>query len=314
MKIKSIFGSLLVGSALVLAACGNDSDSSSQSKASEEKLEEFVIAYLPQEGSEAKAALDEKFEVALEEILGVDVSSYQANSYNAAIEAMKNDKADLALLGPFSYIVAAERAGAEVLATIDAGQQSDGPMSVFVTAADSDINSLKDIKGKTMGFADPVSTSGHLMPKKYLIDELGVTLEDLETDGKFFKSVQFAGGHDKALIGAVNKQFDVAAVSAVIGDMLVENGVVKDGSYKVIGEVPSLHVGASGAFAIRGDHTDETKKKVQEFLINYDDEAYLNGLTGIKGAKLVEISDSEFDAFREVAEALNMSPEDLLAQ
>ncbi|WP_100401740.1 phosphate/phosphite/phosphonate ABC transporter substrate-binding protein [Bacillus sp. FJAT-42315] len=311
MKMKSILSSLMLGSALLLSACGDTK--SVDSSAKENNLEEFVIAYLPHESSDEKAELDEEFEKELEEELGVKVSSYQANSYNAAIEAMKNDKADLAFFGPFSYIFAAERAGAEALTTIDNAQQADKPLSIFVTAADSDINSLEDIKGKTMGFVDPVSTSGHLMPKKHLMDELGVTLEELETDGKFFKSVQFAGGHDKALIGAVNKQYDVAVVAKVKGDMLVDKQVVSEDSFKVIGEIPNLDAAGYGAFAIRGDHTDEMKNKVKQFLLSYD-ESYISKVTGFKGGELVEVDDSEFDAFREVAEALKMSPEDLLNQ
>lgn len=310
MKMKSILGSLLLGSALFLSACGDTKNVNSS--AEESNLKEFVIAYLPHENSQEKAELDKEFEVALEKELGVKVSSYQANSYNAAIEAMKNDKADLAYFGPFSYIVAAERAGAEALTTIDNSEKAGEPLSVFVTAADSSIHSLEDIKGKTMGFVDPVSTSGHLMPKKYLMDEFGVALEELETDGKFFKSVQFAGGHDKALIGAVNKQYDVAVVATVKADMLVEKQVVSKDSFKVIGEIPNIDTGY-GAFAIRGKHTEETKNKVKQFLLDYD-ESYISKVTGFKGGKLVEVDDSAFDAFREVAEALKMSPEDLLAQ
>lgn len=311
MKVKTILGSLLLGSALLLSACGDTKNVNSS--ADKNNLDEFVIAYLPHESSEEKAELDKDFEIELEEELGVKVSSYQANSYNAAIEAMKNDKADLAYFGPFSYIVAAERAGAEALTTIDNAQKADEPLSIFVTAADSEIDSLEDMKGKTMGFVDPVSTSGHLIPKKYLMDEFGVSLEDLETDGEFFKSVQFAGGHDKALIGAVNKQYDVAVVATVKGDMLVEKQVVSKDSFKIIGEVPNVDAGGYGAFAIRGNHTEETKDKVRQFLLNYD-ESYISKVTGFQGGKLVEVDDSEFDAFREVAEALKMSPEDLLAQ
>lgn len=311
MKMKSLLSSLLLGSVLLLSACGGKENVQSSPK--EKNMKEFVIAYLPHENSDEKAELDEEFENALEKELGVEVSSYRANSYNAAIEAMKNDKADLAYFGPFSYIVAAERAGAEALATVDSGQMTDAPMSVFVTAADSEIDSLADIKGKTMGFVDPVSTSGHLMPKKYIMDEFGVSLEELESDGKFFKGVQFAGGHDKALIGAVNKQFDVAVVAAVKADMLVDKQVVSKDSFKVIGEVPNIDVGGYGAFAIRGNHTEETKNTVKQFLLNYD-ESYIGKVTGFTGGKLVEVEDREFDAFREVAETLKMSPEDLLAQ
>ncbi|KOS63668.1 phosphate/phosphite/phosphonate ABC transporter substrate-binding protein [Lysinibacillus agricola] len=297
-KKSLLLSSMLVG-ALALAGCSG------------EKQDEFIIAYLPQENSEQKAKVDKAFEEDLEKILGMEVSSYQANSYNAAIEAMKNDKADLALFGAFSYIVASERAGAEALAGIKTDTSL--PMSVFITASDSDIESLEDLKGKTIGFADPVSTSGHLMPKSYLIESLGLTLEEVEKEGKFFKSINFAGGHDKAVIGVTNKQYDVATVSPGVLKMMEKNGVIKKDDYKIIEEVPTIEVGSGGAYAIRDNHSEETKNDVKEFLLTYDDPTYLEALTGSKDTKLVEVQDSDFDKFREVAESLNLSPEELLA-
>lgn len=278
-----------------------------------EEKESFVITYVPQESSEEKAKLDKAFEQQLEEILDVDVTSYHANSYNAAVEAMKNDKADLALFGAFSYIVAAERADAEVIAAINMAATEEQPISVFVVPAKSTMVTTADIKGKTIGFADPVSTSGHLMPKSYLMNELNVSLEDLETDGKFFKSAQFAGGHDKAIIGMINEQYDVAAVSPIILKKLVKSGMLEADSYKIIGEVPNLAVGSGGAYAIRGNHSDELKAKVKDFLLHGVEESYVKNIGG-DDAIIIDATDKDFDGFRKVAEDLKLSPEQLLKQ
>ncbi len=280
---------------------------------SKEEKESFVITYVPQESSEEKAKLDKAFEQQLEEILDVDVTSYHANSYNAAVEAMKNDKADLALFGAFSYIVAAERADAEVIAAINMAATEEQPISVFVVPAKSTMATTADIKGKTIGFADPVSTSGHLMPKSYLMNELNVSLEDLETDGKFFKSAQFAGGHDKAIIGMINEQYDVAAVSPIILKKLVKSGMLEADSYKIIGEVPNLAVGSGGAYAIRGNHSDELKAKVKDFLLHGVEESYVKNIGG-DDAIIIDATDKDFDGFRKVAEDLKLSPEQLLKQ
>lgn len=306
-KYKSFFLGSLLASALVLGGCSGEKSADAKGK-----LDEFVIAYLPQENSEQKAKVDQAFEEDLEEVLGVDVKSYQANSYNAAIEAMKNGKADLALFGAFSYIVASERAEAEALAAIET--DTTAPISVFITPKDSKIQSVEDLKGKTIGFADPVSTSGHLMPKAYLLDTLDITLEELEKEGGFFKSIQFAGGHDKAVIGVTNAQYDVAAVSPGVLRMMEQNGVIDKEMYNVIGEIPNIEVGSSGAFAIRGGHDSDLKEEVKQFLLNYDDPTYLEALTGNKDSKLLEVKDEDFDEFRKVADSLNLSPEELLSR
>ncbi|WP_382549496.1 phosphate/phosphite/phosphonate ABC transporter substrate-binding protein [Streptomyces sp. NPDC057131] len=165
-----------------------------------------AVAYLPQESDEQMQKTYSNFEKELSEKIGVKVEAYQANSYNAAIEAMKNNKADMAMFGPFSYIVAEERADAELIANLNNPELEGQAPSVIVVPKDSDIQTIADLEGKTIGFADPVSTTGHLLPKSTIVKELGIGVEELEKS--FFKSVQFSGGHDKALIGVVRVQYE----------------------------------------------------------------------------------------------------------
>ena len=86
----------------------------------------------------------------------------------------------------------------EPIAEVTLPALANQPASVIIVPKDSDIDSLDDLKGKTFGFVDPVSTTGHLLPKATFVKELGVTPEELGNG--FFKDYQFAGGHDKAVI------------------------------------------------------------------------------------------------------------------
>ncbi|TYP72043.1 phosphate/phosphite/phosphonate ABC transporter substrate-binding protein [Paenibacillus methanolicus] len=271
--------------------------------------EKFVIAYLPQETDTKTQELNKDFETKLSEKIGLPVESYQATSYNAAIEAMKNGKADYALFGPFSYIVAVERAGVEPIAEITMPAMADKPASVIVVPKDSPIQTVADLKGKTFGFVDPVSTTGHLMPKATIVKELGITPEELEND--FFKDVQFAGGHDKAMLGVVRGQYDAAGVSAMIPAMLEEKGVIEKDSYRIIAGSESL---PGTAIGIRGDLPQTLKDSVKEFLLSYDNPAFFEGLLGMPGAKFIEANDGNYDKLRDTAKMLNLSPEDLLEQ
>ena len=57
---------------------------------------------------------------------------------------------------------------------------------------------MEDLQGKTFSFVDPESTSGNVVPCNELLNafpDLGLTFDDLHTDGKFFKSAMFAGTH-----------------------------------------------------------------------------------------------------------------------
>lgn len=94
----------------------------------------------------------------MEEALGCEVEEIQASDYNAIIEALRTDKADMAYLGALSVALAEERAGAEpiVMKAEDGDPEKAVYHSVLVANASNDeINSIEDIKGKTMGLRGP---------------------------------------------------------------------------------------------------------------------------------------------------------------
>ncbi|MDG0872281.1 phosphate/phosphite/phosphonate ABC transporter substrate-binding protein [Paenibacillus thiaminolyticus] len=268
----------------------------------------FVIAYLPQEHDEKGQKINKDFETKLSEKLGIPVESYKATSYNAAIEAMKNGKADYALFGPFSYIVAAERAKVEPIAEMTLPNMADKPASIIIVPKDSPIQSVADLKRKTFGFVDPVSTTGHLLPKATMIKELGITPEELENG--FFKDIQFAGGHDKAVLGVLRGQYDAAGTASIMPAMLEGKGLIEKDSYRVIAASESL---PGTAIGIRSDLPQEIKDKVKEFLLSYNDPEFFQNIGGSPDAKFIEANDKNYDKLRETAKMLNLSPEDLLA-
>ncbi|WP_151737354.1 phosphate/phosphite/phosphonate ABC transporter substrate-binding protein ['Paenibacillus yunnanensis' Narsing Rao et al. 2020] len=289
---------LLFTAVTVLSACGTNKAGA---------MDKFVIAYLPSESNDSAAKLNKDFEDSLSEAIGLPVESYKATSYNAAIEAIKNGKADMATFGPFSYIVAVDRAKVEPVVGISLPSMADAPASVIIVPKDSEIQSIADLKGKTIGFVDPVSTTGHLFPKSMIVDELGIDPEELETS--FFSSIQFAGKHDTAVLGVVKGQYDAAGVSGMYPAMLAAKGLIEEDSYRVIAESGPLNATPMG---IRSTVPEETKSKVKEFLLSYDNPEYFENLFGMADAKFVEVSDSDFDNIRDVAKKLNLSTEELL--
>lgn len=290
--------SVLFVISVLLAGCG-------ASNGKEPK--KFTIVYLPQENDTKSQQLNKDFETKLSEKLGIPVESFKATSYNAAIEAMKNGKADYALFGPFSYIVAKDRANVEPIAEITMPAMADQPASVIVVPKDSPIQTVADLKGKTFGFVDPVSTTGYLLPKATIVKELGIDPKEL--DNGFFKDVQFAGGHDKAILGVARGQYDAAGTAAMMVSMMESKGLIKKGSLRVIAASDPL---PGTAIGIRGDLPEDLKAKVKDFLLSYDNPEYLEQLMGMPGAKFVEADDHHYDHLREIAKSLNLSSDDLL--
>ncbi|MEZ4770452.1 MAG: phosphate/phosphite/phosphonate ABC transporter substrate-binding protein [Caldilineales bacterium] len=137
---------------------------------------------------------------ALLEQHGIYVDSSVATSYAAAIEAMCAGKADIVWLATLSYVIAKDKCpDAELLLTsVRFGSQFYNGQ--IIVGADSGIETIADLNGKSFAFTDPASTSGYLYPTA-LLEENGVTLgESL-----------FAGSHNSAALAVYNGRADAAA-------------------------------------------------------------------------------------------------------
>ncbi|WP_347557237.1 phosphate/phosphite/phosphonate ABC transporter substrate-binding protein [Robbsia sp. KACC 23696] len=97
--------------------------------------------------------------------LGCPVQVYVATSYNAEIEAMRNNKLDIGQFGPLGYVLAHQVAHAEAVATFAdmAGKPSTYTASI-VTWPGSGLTKIADVAGQSFAYSDPSSTSGHLFP------------------------------------------------------------------------------------------------------------------------------------------------------
>jgi phosphonate transport system substrate-binding protein len=81
------------------------------------------------------------------------------------------------------------------------------------TKADSGIESLADMEGKTLAFADPNSTSGYLVPNAELREQ------GIDPDA-FFSSTGFGGGHEQAVVAVLNGQYDAGVTwTSGVGDI-----------------------------------------------------------------------------------------------
>lgn len=131
----------------------------------------------------------------LEEMLSAElkrpVEAFVASSYVGIVHALDSGQIDMAYIPPLAYVLAHEESGVRpgLVALSKDGKRSYS--SEILVAADSNIQSLEDLKGKRVAFVDPSSTSGYLFPGA-LLKQAGI---DLEND----ISVVFSGGHDKSL-------------------------------------------------------------------------------------------------------------------
>ena len=146
----------------------------------------------------------EAFGAALGKLSGLPIRVTVASDYAAVIEALRNRSADLAFVHPVGYVLANREAKARIIAK-DRWHGNTSYTSRIYVRRDSGIKTLEELKGKTIAFVDPASSSGYVYPMLMLIQRGLVQNRDPKT---FFREVVFAGSHDAGLLALLNGHVD----------------------------------------------------------------------------------------------------------
>src|SRR6266566_628519 len=151
-------------------------------------------------------AAGEEFGRALGRLVGASVRVTVASDYAAVVEALRNRTADLAFVHPVGYVLANREAKATIVArNLWHGKSSF--TSRFFVRAGSGLRQLEDLRGKTIAFVDPASSSGYIYPMVLLVKRGFVRNRDPKT---FFKDALFAGTHEAALRAVLQGRVDAA--------------------------------------------------------------------------------------------------------
>lgn len=226
---KGALAALAIGTTVILgAACSEDAESTtptattaaastgtSQSAATAAPTEDpragwpekFTIGLFGGDDAEAMLERQEPFINYMTEALGVEIEAFTGTSYGAVIEAMRADRVDAMVVGPFSYVLAVQEADAEALginipcsASVEVCTYNPNAapfyQSVIITRKGNGVESLDDLRGQSYAFVDAASTSGHLAPKTLLIKN------GIDPDAEM--ETIFAGSHPTAALAVFN--------------------------------------------------------------------------------------------------------------
>jgi phosphonate transport system substrate-binding protein len=234
----------------------------------------------------------------LAKTLGLPVELKVTMDYNGAIEAMRAKHIEMAWFGPFSYVLAAEVAGAEAI--VNGVRRDTGTSTyktVFVTHKDSGIKSIKELTGRSLAFVDPASTSGYLIPMSILKRE-GYTPE------KDFKTTVYAGTHNAVQLAVKNRKVDVGADSDTSFARMVKAGEIDPKVNVVIHESAPI---PGSPLVIRGDLDAAFKKRVQKALLDMDEQTIFQVRGWGDIARYQPVTDKDYDVIRDVAKVLNLN-------
>lgn len=292
---KYLFVFVLLIAALTLSACGG-------AKLGTEK-NPIVWAVVPSGETERVVTGFEEVAGMIYDETGLVIEPFVATEYAGVIEAMCSDppKAHMASLATFSYILANEKGCAEAaLVAVRFGSPVYNGQ-IFVRA-DSGIETLADLEGKTFCRPDPLSTSGWIIPS-ITLKAAGI---DPDTD---LAQVVDAGSHDASVAGVYNGDCDA-------GSSYVDaRGTVEEDYPDVMDVIKVIEVSADipndGVQFVSG-FDEELKGQIVEALLSISETE--EGKEAIGSAYqwngLEEHDDSFYDPFRQVLDAAGVSAED----
>ncbi|MBK1686147.1 putative selenate ABC transporter substrate-binding protein [Rubrivivax gelatinosus] len=168
----------------------------------------------------------------LESRLAMKVEYTPVTDYAAAVETLVTRKIDLAWFGGFTFVQASIRSGGQVIPLVQR-EEDQKFRSVFVSA-DPAVRSLADLKGRDFSFGSQSSTSGHLMPRSFLMQA------GIEPD-RDFRRVAYSGAHDATVAAVAAGKVAAGALNISVWDKLVAENKVDTKRVHVFYTTPTYY-------------------------------------------------------------------------
>jgi phosphonate transport system substrate-binding protein len=249
---------------------------------------------------EAPTELQRKFKPLgeyLSKEIGMKVEFTPVTDYAAVVEALATKKIDMAWLGGFTFIQVKQRTNGTAIPIIQRKEDATFTSKIIVPE-NSPIKTLSDIKGKTIAFGSPSSTSGHLMPRYYLMQN-GI---NPETD---FKNIAFSGAHDATVAFVASGKADVGALNASVWDKLVEEKNPNALKVRVLATTAPFY---DYNWTVRGDLDPALVKKISAAFLKLDisNPEYKELMDLQRTKKYIETNAANYDNIEKVGKSAGL--------
>lgn len=243
--------------------------------------------------------------------IGVEkVSLFPAADYDGVIQGLLGGTLDYAELGASGYakIVLAKADAVEPILTTVQTDGSKGYYSLMVARKDSGFKTVADLKGKKLGFADPDSTSGYLVPLVTLPTEIGMPVKE------FFGSTGFGGGHENLVLEVVKGTFDAGTTfGSGVGDFktgytsgnlrkMVDKGILNMDDLVELWRSPMI---PNGPLVVRTALNGDLKAKFKQFMLDLptSDPACFSAIEGGDFKSFTEVTPDFYNTIIEARKA-----------
>lgn len=239
-----------------------------------EDLKEFRIGIL---GGENEADRLRNFQCMVDKLpaaIGVEkVSLFPAADYDGVIQGLLGGTLDYAELGASGYakIYLSNPEAVEPILTTVQTDGAKGYYSIMVARKDAGIKTIADLKGKKLGYADPDSTSGYLVPLVTLPEALGAPVDQVVA------STGFGGGHENLVLEVLKGTFDAGTTfGSGVGDFkdgytsgnlrkMVDKGILNMDDLVEVWKSPLI---PNGPVVVRTSMNDDMKMKFKQFMMD----------------------------------------------
>lgn len=216
----------------------------------------FRVTAIPDESPTELARKAAPLVKYLEGKLGMKVEFTPVTDYAASVEALVNKKVDMAWFGGFTFVQAHVRSGGKVIPLVQR-EEDEKFRSVFITS-DPAVRTLADLKGKDVSFGSQSSTSGHLMPRSFLLDQ-GINPE------KAFRRVAYSGAHDATIAAVASGKVQGGALNISVWEKFVAEKKVDTEKVRVIFTTPPYY---DYNWTVHADMPAATRQKLTEAMLS----------------------------------------------
>lgn len=263
------------------------------------------FAYLPSE-EDPEGRVDATHDLAdrLARYTGLEVEIIRAVSYAPTIEAMRAGKIDVIRAGgPFTYMIAHEKAGAEAIVAFGTSDGRGIYKSLIVASRESGLEHLDDLTRRAaeldFAFVNPASTSGHLIPRAALESR------GLDPDSDFAELI-YTMNHTNSAMTIVSGKVDAGALSLSSYERLLRTGKLEADDLVILWESDPI---PTGPVMVHPDLPEDVKQGIRQAYLSLntrDDPLYEQMALTYRKEDLTfyEASDADWDDLRSIAQSV----------
>ena len=194
----------------------------------------------------------------LEKAIAMKVSFIPVSDYAATVEGLAAKKLDLVWYGGFTFVQARRRTGtANPLVQREEDAQFH---SKFIVAESSKAKSLADLKGANFAFGSVSSTSGHLMPRYFLLKS------GIDPD-KDFAKVAFSGAHDVTAKWVETGKVEAGVLNESVFQKLIDEKKIDPSKVRVLWTTPPYF---DYNWTVRGNLDPKLAEKIKKAFLALD--------------------------------------------